>query len=55
VRAWEVAVKPTTSGSFEIIIRNASSSEPEPFFSGIDYKQVDFTQRDEVKKVILDF
>ena len=42
----------TQAGNYEIL---ASSSEPEPFFSGIDYKQVDFTQRDEVKKVILNF
>jgi len=39
-------------GTYEIL---ASSSAPEPFFSGIDYKQVVFTQRDEVKNCILNF
>ncbi|MDP3148850.1 MAG: dTDP-4-dehydrorhamnose reductase [Ignavibacteria bacterium] len=42
----------TQAGNYEIL---ASSSEPEPFFFGIDYKQVDFTQRDEVKNIILNF
>ena len=42
----------TQAGNYEIL---ASSSEPEPFFSGIEYKQVDFTQREAVKNIILNF
>jgi len=39
-------------GNYELL---ASSSEPEPFFLGIEYQQVDFTQREQVKNIILNF